>query len=395
MNLAMDQARLAQSLGEVPVGAVVVRDGEIIGVGCNAPIANQDPTAHAEIVALRAAAQYLGNYRLDRCRLYVTLEPCLMCAGAILQSRVSTVIYATHEPKSGAAGSAIDVFSLNSVNHQTQVFSGLLKDEASELMRTFFKLRRDESREAAQAIREDALRTPDECFLGLPDYPWDGTYTNKLPSLAQLRLHYLDVGPANAPITLFCLHDFPVWSYAFRSMLDVWLAAGMRVVVPDLIGFGKSDKPKRWNRIASNFHSSYLAELAIDLNLDAFVLVGQGQGGEVADSVARALGGIVSGNVRLPRSMASASTLGIGHAYEVPYPDLGFKAALKLGGFHGCGIAEKAYQSDLAPSNWALFSSAEVEHECLSVATEGTWDQQNVFLARQVLQTIQEKKIRL
>ncbi|MEI8326843.1 MAG: tRNA adenosine(34) deaminase TadA, partial [Betaproteobacteria bacterium] len=127
MRAALALAREAGAAGEVPVGAVVVKDGVIIGSGRNAPIALHDPTAHAEMLALRAAAQATGNYRLDGCELFVTLEPCAMCAGAMLHSRLARVVYGTPDPKTGAAGSALNLFAKTQINHQTGVQGGVLE----------------------------------------------------------------------------------------------------------------------------------------------------------------------------------------------------------------------------------------------------------------------------
>ncbi len=142
MAQALEQAQKAWDLGEVPVGAVLVRDGRIVAVGCNQPIGAHDPTAHAEIMALRAAAQVLGNYRLPGCDLYVTLEPCAMCAGAMMHARLSRVIYGTTDPKTGACGSIIDLFAQQQLNHHTAVVGGVLAQECSTLLKDFFAERR-------------------------------------------------------------------------------------------------------------------------------------------------------------------------------------------------------------------------------------------------------------
>ena len=126
MALALEQAREAAAAGEIPVGAIVVRRGEVIAVGRNAPIATHDPTAHAEMVALRSAALVLGNYRLDECELFVTLEPCAMCSGAMLQARLKRVVFGALEAKTGAAGSVINLFTQPQLNHQTSVQGGVL-----------------------------------------------------------------------------------------------------------------------------------------------------------------------------------------------------------------------------------------------------------------------------
>lgn len=142
MREALELARLAQSRGEVPVGAVVVREGSILARGGNAPIAANDPTAHAEIGALRSAGAALGNYRLPDCELYVTLEPCAMCAGAILHARIARVVFGARDPKTGACGSVIDLFSEARLNHGTSVTGDVLASECGKLLSDFFALRR-------------------------------------------------------------------------------------------------------------------------------------------------------------------------------------------------------------------------------------------------------------
>jgi len=143
MRRALELARCGEVEGEVPVGAVVVVDGEIVGEGWNRPIGSHDPTAHAEVVALRAAAAHLKNYRLPGSTLYVTLEPCPMCAGAIVHARVDRVVFATADPRSGAAGSKFDLLpSDERFNHYTRCEGGVLADEAATMLRDFFRARR-------------------------------------------------------------------------------------------------------------------------------------------------------------------------------------------------------------------------------------------------------------
>jgi len=142
MRLALDQAHNAWALGEVPVGAIVVKDGTVIATGFNQPIGQSDPTAHAEIQAIRAAADWLGNYRLTGCTLYVTLEPCAMCAGAIQQARIARLVYGAPDPKTGACGSLIDLFSDRRLNHHASVRSGVLAEACSSTLRRFFEDRR-------------------------------------------------------------------------------------------------------------------------------------------------------------------------------------------------------------------------------------------------------------
>jgi tRNA(adenine34) deaminase len=142
MQAALAEARLAWEAGEVPIGAVVVLDSAIIARGQNRVLRELDPTAHAEIVALRAAAAAIGNYRLPGCTLYVTLEPCAMCAGAMIHARLDRLVYAAADPKAGAAGSVLAVLNHPQLNHQMKVEQGILADEAAELLRNFFRERR-------------------------------------------------------------------------------------------------------------------------------------------------------------------------------------------------------------------------------------------------------------
>jgi tRNA(adenine34) deaminase len=142
MNQALELARQAWANGEVPVGALVVRNDVLVGQGANRPIGLADPTGHAEIIALRQAAQTLGNYRLPGCRLYVTLEPCLMCSGAIFHARLDEVIFGASDPKTGAAGGAVNVYALEGINHQTIVRGGVLAESSSALLKKFFADRR-------------------------------------------------------------------------------------------------------------------------------------------------------------------------------------------------------------------------------------------------------------
>jgi tRNA(adenine34) deaminase len=142
MREALALARHAEALGEVPVGAVVVKDGVVIGRGFNRPISSNDPTAHAEVVAMRDAATRIGNYRLSGCDLYVTLEPCTMCAGAGMVARLRRIIYGAADPTTGACGSVIDLFGETRLNHHAEVRGGVLTDECSAMLKLFFGRRR-------------------------------------------------------------------------------------------------------------------------------------------------------------------------------------------------------------------------------------------------------------
>ena len=145
MQAALALAANAADNGEVPVGALVVRDGEIIGRGQNSMIARNDPTAHAEILALRDAARHLGNYRLVDCELYVTLEPCAMCAGAMMHARIARVIFGASDPKTGACGSVVDLFAEQRLNHHAEVTGGILADACAQQLKDFFAVRRKNS----------------------------------------------------------------------------------------------------------------------------------------------------------------------------------------------------------------------------------------------------------
>jgi len=325
MRLALDQARLAAQAGEVPVGAVVVRDGQLIASGRNAPIATHDPSAHAEIVALRAAAAVLGNYRLEGCCLFVTLEPCAMCSGAMLHARLKRVVFGAADPRTGAAGSVVDLFADARLNHQTEVQGGVLAAEATLALQSFFKPRRLN----AQPVREDALRTPESCFSSLPDYPWPAQYLDTLPALNGLRLHYLDIPPdPGVPVsgtTVLCLHGDTAWSYAFRHPISAWTGAGHRVLAPDLIGFGKSDKPKKEALHTLDFHRRMLVDFVEHLDLRSVELAVQDRATILAlalpmDAPQRYFG------LRVVRMAADADTLA---AYDAPFPDRGHRAAMR------------------------------------------------------------------
>jgi tRNA(adenine34) deaminase len=161
MRIALDQAHNAWLVGEVPVGAVILREGQVIATGYNRPITTHDPTAHAEIVALRHAATLLGNYRLPDCELFVTLEPCAMCAMALMHARLRRVVFGAADPKTGAAGSVLNLFAEPRLNHHTDVEGGVLVDACGALLRGFFAERREASR-AQREIPAGEARELDE-----------------------------------------------------------------------------------------------------------------------------------------------------------------------------------------------------------------------------------------
>ena len=326
MELALAQAHTAMIAGEVPVGAVVVRNGQVIAVGCNAPIGQHDPTAHAEIAALRAAAKVLGNYRLDECDLFVTLEPCAMCAGAMLHARIKRVVFGAADPKTGAAGSIVNLFSEPRLNHQTEVQGGVLAEKCASFLQNFFKRKRELIKMTSSPVRDDALRTPDSRFDPLTGYPWSPNYVSDLPTLAGLRMHYLIEGPRDAPLTYLCLHGNSAWSYLYRKMIPVFLSAGHRVVAPDLIGFGKSDKPKKDAFHTFSWHRQVLLELVQRLDLKNVVLVVHDLGGLLGLTLplvdAHRYRGLLVMNTVLATDPECAG-------YGAPFPDRGHRAALR------------------------------------------------------------------
>lgn len=162
MRLAQLAAEDARAAGEVPVGAVLVRGDEVIATGFNHPIGAHDPSAHAEMAALRAGAKALENYRLPGCELYVTLEPCLMCAGAIMHARIARVVYGAHDPKTGACGSVVDAFANAQLNHHTNVVGGVLESECGDALRSFFAERRRASRAARRAVAGETPSADDD-----------------------------------------------------------------------------------------------------------------------------------------------------------------------------------------------------------------------------------------
>jgi tRNA(adenine34) deaminase len=256
------------------------------------------------------------------------------------------------------AGSVLNLFDHKQLNHQTQVTGGVLAEECGQLLKDFFRPKRMN----LHPLREDALRTPDEAFADLPDYPWQPHYVNDLPSIAGLRMHYLDEGDAHAPLTWLCLHGNPAWSYLYRKMIPIWLAAGHRVVVPDLIGFGKSDKPKKDSFHQFEIHRQSLLDLIERLDLQRVVLVVQDWGGILGLTLPMAAPERYKGLLVMNTTLAtgeqplsdgflawrdwcqSQPLFDVGKlfkrgnpgmtptemaAYNAPFPDKGFRAALR------------------------------------------------------------------
>jgi tRNA(adenine34) deaminase len=256
MQLALRQAQAATDAGEVPVGAVVVRAGQVIASAHNAPLASHDPTAHAEVNAMRAAAQAMGNYRLDDCTLYVTLEPCAMCSGAALHARFKRVVFGATEPKTGAAGSVLNLFAHEQINHQTQVTGGVLADDCAQVLQSFFEQRRTQQQLSKVPLREDALRTPDSAFAGLDVPNAMSHFTADLPALAGLRLHWFDNRQDGQAAPHVYLHGLDDWSVQYAIQLQ----SEEPVIALDLPGFGLSDKPKKVATHRMAWHAQVLQE---------------------------------------------------------------------------------------------------------------------------------------
>jgi tRNA(adenine34) deaminase len=309
MQLALRQAQAAADVGEVPIGAVVVRAGQVIATGHNAPVAQIDPTAHAEVNAMRAAAQVLGNYRLDDCTLYVTLEPCAMCSGAALHARFKRVVFGASEPKTGAAGSVLDLFAQPQLNHQTQVTGGVLADACAQLLQGFFEQRREQQQRSKEPLREDALRTPEAAFASL-DLPLSlSHYTAHLPPLDGLRLHWFDNRTdLQAPPHVY-LHGLDGWSAQFAPQLQ----STQPVIAVDLPGFGLSDKPKKVATHRLAWHAQVLQAFIASI-----------EPAPLAVHAPREMAALLTG-LHLPVEWMDAPPLSA-VLHDAPYPDRGHLA---------------------------------------------------------------------
>jgi tRNA(adenine34) deaminase len=331
MRLALAQATAAATAGEVPVGAVVLRHGQVIAVGRNASIGQHDPSAHAEVVALRAAALALGNYRLDECELFVTLEPCPMCAGAMLHARLKRVVFGAFDPKTGAAGSVLDLFSNAQINHHTQVSGGVLADECATQLKGFFRQQRQEKSSMTERLREVALRTPANCFDALPPLPGEVRFFSDLPALDGLRIHVTDTGPSDSKQATLCLHGASSWSLVWRRTMCERAVRGERVLAVDLIGFGKSDKLKKLAGYAPEWHIQVLQELLDQLDIQSLLVLeaagdclpGKLAGQTLGQALMLSLPGRVVG-----RESVEVEALN-DDASNAPYPDQGHRAALR------------------------------------------------------------------
>lgn len=341
MRLALKSAHQAALQGEVPVGAVLVHVPshtvvgakvihEVIGCAHNQPITLHDPTAHAEVLALRQGAQRLSNYRLDECELYVTLEPCAMCAQAIMHARLRRVIFGALEPKTGAAGSVLNLFSYPELNHHTEVLSGLLAEESQAILQHFFAERRRLAKESNEPLPDTALRTPDERFTDVwklwPEYQAGSTYEQSLPELQGLRLHSLDLGRHDSSSVWVGLHGYDAWWPQLRSWAHSKLVHDCRVLLPDLIGFGMSDKPKKVSWHDLHKHVTYLISWLKQKDVKKCWIHYNKQQRKLAERLKSEAPDLIMGISALDNKLLDPLPEQIQHA---PYPDTGHEAAPK------------------------------------------------------------------
>ncbi len=352
MQIALAQAQQASACGEVPVGAVIVQCGiaeradRVIAAAHNQPVGLKDPTAHAEMLALRQAAQALGNYRLDGCELFVTLEPCAMCAQALLHARIARVVYGAAEPKTGAAGSVVNILGDARLNHQTQVQGGVLADAAAALLQGFFTQQRRAARQSAQPLRDDALRTPDAAFAplwqALPDGWREASQTTQAGSeLNGLRFHWIDLQPQTPPPSpslpsspatgsaWVLLHGPASWWPEWLALAQSLTRAGHRVLLPDLIGCGLSDKPKKPQWHTMQRHAAILAQWLKGLGEPVWQVGVAPEQADLGQHVVRSL----QAHHDLPATLAVIEAPIHAHLpagwQHWPYPDQGHRAAHK------------------------------------------------------------------
>ena len=338
MKEALKEAQKALELDEVPIGAVIVHNARIIGRGHNLTETLNDVTAHAEMQALRTAAKATGNYRLADCTLFVTLEPCAMCSGAVLNARLNRVVFGAAEPKTGAAGSVVNLFADLQLNHQTSCQGGLLAAESALLLQIFFKNRRALHAQRQNRLRDDALRTPEAAFALLPGAEkWSrySQWTSQLPSTPGLRLHYLD-GQADAQLSglgafssrVLCLHGASSWSYDYAETITSLHQLGIAAIAPDLFGFGQSDKPKKRNfHFSLQHHRQSLLELVDMLPARPTLLLVDHSVLPLAlallNTKPRRFSGLVMGSELLPHpGLADRQRL----YQNAPFPDAGHRA---------------------------------------------------------------------
>lgn len=291
MQLALQQAHLAEELGEIPVGAVVLLDGKVVGVGHNQTIGTCDPTAHAEVVALRAAAKFLGNYRLDQCSLYVTLEPCPMCMGAILHSRIAKVFFGAFDPKTGACGSVLNLPNDPRINHHCEVVGGVSQAQCSQHLSRYFEHLRTSKRHARRPrTREDALRLT-EGTLSTYMEGVESQLVDDLQAADGLRVQtWKSPEASRTPQHLvLCLHGATSWSYIYRDLLRTSRPENVMLWAVDLPGHGGSDKTKKGLEFNVKNQLALLCELLERSSASSIHVLGQDTGCELAVHVASRL----------------------------------------------------------------------------------------------------------
>ncbi|WNO03638.1 tRNA adenosine(34) deaminase TadA [Rhodoferax mekongensis] len=314
MSLALEQAIEAESAGEVPVGAVVVKGGQVIARGRNRTIEWNDPSAHAEVVALKEAARVCGTHRLSGLQLFVTLEPCAMCSGAIFHGRIARVVFGAADPKTGCAGSVLNLFAVDTLNHHAEVSGGVLSQECSDILVRFFERSRARKIVSSIPLREDSLRTSESRFKGL--------LSSSMPSHFHLgregfRLHYRDVHPAISGKTVLCLHEFPYWSEQFVSLVSKFESSGWRTICPDLIGCGLSDKPKKAAWHSDEAHAGVLRDLLSHLNMIPQTIIALGASANIASALVQATNWVATKLVHLDRCDSEVSYRDAGKAHSV------------------------------------------------------------------------------
>ncbi|TXH87293.1 MAG: tRNA adenosine(34) deaminase TadA [Rhodoferax sp.] len=319
MRLALEQAQVGETLGEVPVGAVLTLNDQVIAVGHNQTISQCDPTAHAEIVAIRAAAQTLGNYRLSQCTMYVTLEPCAMCMGAILHGRIAKLYFAASDPKTGACGSVLDIPAEPQINHHCEVHGGLMQTQCAEYLAGYFqRLRSKKQLSSGMHLREDALRVDLASLVALMPKS-QPTVVNDLPALQGLRMQIWGSPQSSVPPKhlILCLHGATSWSYIYRDLLSADIPPDWCIWAVDLPGHGGSDKTKRGGELLDlTFQVKVLKELLERSDFSCIHIVAQDTGCELALHLAAATRLDVSGLTLLNPACADVSVRG-SYAYSI------------------------------------------------------------------------------
>lgn len=286
MAQALEEAVLAESAGEVPVGAVVVSHGQVIGRGRNRTRELNDPSAHAEILALREASLAVGSHRLNGAELFVTLEPCTMCSGAIFHSRLARVVFGAPDPKTGTAGSVLDLFGERRLNHHTLISGGVLREKCQQILQSFFVSTRKRNRSEQMSLREDALRLNVRALPQLEDPTFKSSF---FYTLEGYRIRYLDSNTVNPIHTLLCIHELGFWSFQMWTLMRRMVLHGVRIIVPDLIGHGLSDRPKRSQWHTVNGHVSSLHALAKHMVINPTHILAIGNSQAIGNELCSAL----------------------------------------------------------------------------------------------------------